>query len=178
MARKKKEEQEVFQVEVITKARVGDEGEWEYYVKWAGYDSDSNSWEPQGNVEGCARLLRSFWDHIGNDDKDWPIGYHCSAEDSWIEKEKRSFAMEFGRQEAEEARRKKAARRSKNKERQNRERQTNTPSIESDADDSDALEDVPLANSHPVGKKRKTVVLSDESGNSSDERPIKTSKIR
>ncbi|KAJ7916410.1 hypothetical protein B0H13DRAFT_1871184 [Mycena leptocephala] len=53
--------------EVITHARVNinlAEG-WEYRVKWAGYDSDEDSWEPTKNVEACQALLRRFWNEIG-----------------------------------------------------------------------------------------------------------------
>ncbi|PFH54677.1 hypothetical protein AMATHDRAFT_44493 [Amanita thiersii Skay4041] len=114
------EDAEVYHVEVITKARVvpasdSSEGEqgpstsnnskkkkkdrrtaiWEYYVKWAGYDSGANSWEPEENVANCQRLLQSFWNHIGLDDKDYQVGYV----------EKKFFAKEYSAVQ-EEARRK------------------------------------------------------------------------
>ncbi|KAF5377681.1 hypothetical protein D9615_005211 [Tricholomella constricta] len=120
---KKKEEEEVYHVEVITKARVAivssdeeDSNEdettkkkrkkkgkgkakadirWEYYVKWAGYDSDSNSWEPGENVAGCQRLLHSFWEHIGTDNADYYVGYEVTASDKWIKREKKYFHREF-----------------------------------------------------------------------------------
>ncbi|KAF8912873.1 hypothetical protein CPB84DRAFT_480604 [Gymnopilus junonius] len=112
----KEEESEGFPVEVITKARVvpvddenGDgEGEgstkkekqshqdakWEYYVKWAGYGDDANSWEPEENLESCERLLGSFWSHVGMDEKDYPIGYVVKAKKSWIKSEMEYFARE------------------------------------------------------------------------------------
>ncbi|RDB28456.1 hypothetical protein Hypma_015299 [Hypsizygus marmoreus] len=68
---------------------------WEYYVKWAGYDSDANTWEPEDNVAGCQRLLASFWDHIGTDNKDYHIGHVVEASEKWIKKEKMFFAAEF-----------------------------------------------------------------------------------
>ncbi|KIK04288.1 hypothetical protein K443DRAFT_130917 [Laccaria amethystina LaAM-08-1] len=105
-------ESEVYHVEVITKARVvvysadessdkeGDqsssrrkkrkkkkeksEAKWEYCVKWAGYDSEANSWEPQENLETCDRLLGSFWEHVGMDNQDYPVGYEVVAKDYWI----------------------------------------------------------------------------------------------
>jgi hypothetical protein len=117
------DEEEVYHVEVITKARVApvsdssseDEPEssvsgilrkkkkdkthsqarWEYWVKWAGYDTDANSWEPEKNVADCQRLLSSFWDHIGMDNEDYPVGYEVHAKESWIRKEKKFFAREY-----------------------------------------------------------------------------------
>ncbi|KAG9314571.1 hypothetical protein JVU11DRAFT_5373 [Chiua virens] len=92
MARKKKEEEEeVYHVEVITKARVTEDGGWEYFVKWAGYDSDADSWEPSENVQQCDRLLTSFWKHVGMDNGDYPVAYEIAAEGEWIKKEKRYF---------------------------------------------------------------------------------------
>ncbi|KAH7883814.1 hypothetical protein F5I97DRAFT_1895879 [Phlebopus sp. FC_14] len=98
MAKKKKVDEEVYHVEVITKARVGDEGQWEYLVKWAGYDSDDDSWEPAENVQQCDRLLASFWKHVGVDDNDYAIGYEAAAKDDWINKEKQYFAQNFLKQ--------------------------------------------------------------------------------
>ncbi|KAG2156464.1 uncharacterized protein EDB93DRAFT_1079686 [Suillus bovinus] len=95
MGRKKKVEQEVYHVEVITKARVSEEGDWEYHVKWAGYDSDADTWEPAPNLSKCERLLCSFWDHIGIDDNDYSVGYEITANDDWIKKEKEFFATQF-----------------------------------------------------------------------------------
>ncbi|KAG1716344.1 hypothetical protein ID866_828 [Astraeus odoratus] len=103
MARRKKaeeeevedEDEEVYHVEVITKARVSDDGDWEYLVKWAGYGSDADSWEPAENVKQCDRLLRSFWKHVGTDDNDYPIGFEIPAREEWINKEKKYFADTF-----------------------------------------------------------------------------------
>ncbi|KAF8203154.1 hypothetical protein BJ912DRAFT_343792 [Pholiota molesta] len=127
MGKRKRKTQEVFHVEVITKARVvlhdpspGDkkqkpQSDWEYYVKWAGYDSDANSWEPHENVESCERLLESFWNHIGNDDNDYFPGYIVSASEEWIEMEKKFFAREYQaekKRRQEETRPKKKAKKS------------------------------------------------------------------
>ncbi|KAG6844508.1 hypothetical protein H0H87_006333 [Tephrocybe sp. NHM501043] len=105
--KRKRNEPELFHVEVITKARVAfpssdDENEqdqeaqssndrWEYYVKWGNYDSDSNTWEPARGLRRCQRLLASFWDHIGIDDGDHEPGYEVAADDQWIGEEKRFF---------------------------------------------------------------------------------------
>ncbi|KAL4268000.1 Chromo domain-containing protein [Pleurotus pulmonarius] len=86
---------EEYHVEVITAARVLDTLEWEYHVKWAGYDSESDSWEPQANVESCTDLLKRFWKHIGLDDEDYPAGHVCEAKQAWIKKEKKMFANNF-----------------------------------------------------------------------------------
>lgn len=85
------------------------EARWEYYVKWAGYDSEANSWEPQENLETCVRLLGSFWEHVGMDNQDYPVGYEAVAKDHWIKKEKDHFAAEF-RSAQEKIRREKEAR--------------------------------------------------------------------
>jgi hypothetical protein len=42
------------------------------------------SWEPEGNVASCQRLLGSFWKHVGMDDIDHPVGYQVEAEPKWI----------------------------------------------------------------------------------------------
>ncbi|KAG6381397.1 hypothetical protein JVT61DRAFT_5811 [Boletus reticuloceps] len=86
MPKKKRveEEEEVYHVEVITKARVNEDGDWEYHVKWAGYASDADSWEPAENVKQCDRLLTSFWKHVGTDDNDYPVGYETAAKEDWI----------------------------------------------------------------------------------------------
>ncbi|TCD70074.1 hypothetical protein EIP91_005056 [Steccherinum ochraceum] len=88
-------EEEQFQVEVILKARVGEDAEWEYYVKWAGFGEDANSWEPEANLEGCQRLRDSFWLDIGMDEDHYPIGHVAEASKEWIAREKKYFASTF-----------------------------------------------------------------------------------
>ncbi|KAJ7939130.1 hypothetical protein B0H13DRAFT_2300870 [Mycena leptocephala] len=83
--------------EVITHARVNidlAEG-WEYRVKWAGYDSDEDSWEPTENVEACQALLCRFWNEIGLDDNDYGHGHVVMASKEWIELERRVFKEDF-----------------------------------------------------------------------------------
>ncbi|KAI0067836.1 hypothetical protein BV25DRAFT_1987496 [Artomyces pyxidatus] len=93
-------EDEVFHVEVVTGARLSDDAVWEYHVKWAGYGSDADSWEPEENISsGCDRLLSSFWDHVGIDNGDYEIGYNVRAHQSWIKKERAFFAKTFGKAE-------------------------------------------------------------------------------
>ncbi|KAJ7456662.1 hypothetical protein FB451DRAFT_1276767 [Mycena latifolia] len=107
------EEEETFTVEVLTKARVGDDGGWEYRVKWAGYGSDEDTWEPEECVAGCARLLSSFWFEIGVDDGDYQIGTVVEPSEKWIRKERKRFKADFAdgqdekRKERERAERRK-----------------------------------------------------------------------
>ncbi|KAG2350636.1 hypothetical protein BDR05DRAFT_985641 [Suillus weaverae] len=172
---KKKVQQEVYHVEVITKARVSDEGDWEYYVKWAGYDSDADTWEPTRNVSQCERLLCSFWDHIGNDNNDYPIGYEIAARDYWIKQEKEFFAKQF----SEEAKRKSEKDTKKPPIKQTA-KAPEPKQVDNDTDTSDES-DIPLKQRSPVamplaarGKKRNnTLVSSDSDSDSSEDRPLK-----
>lgn len=43
-------EDEVFEVEEIRDRGVGDDGKALYLVKWKGYDSSENTWEPEKNL--------------------------------------------------------------------------------------------------------------------------------
>ncbi|KAG1801349.1 uncharacterized protein HD556DRAFT_869553 [Suillus plorans] len=160
MGRKKKVEREVYHVEVITKARVSEEGDWEYYVK-VGYDSDADTWEPTDNVKQCERLLCSFWDHVGNDDDDdYAVGFEITAKDHWIEQEKEFFATQF----SEEANRKS-------------EKDTNKPPIKQTLEPKQVEKDthrlkepnIPFKRRSPVakmlaprGKKRNNTLISSD----------------
>jgi hypothetical protein len=44
------------------------------------------SWEPVENVHDCTRLVNSFWDHVGPDNKDYMAGYEVHAKKWWISK--------------------------------------------------------------------------------------------
>ncbi|KAJ3725018.1 hypothetical protein DFJ43DRAFT_1089419 [Lentinula guzmanii] len=86
-------EKEVFQVEYFKKARVDEDGRWEYLVKWFGYDGlDDDTWEPPEHIANCQRLLSSFWQEVGGDDDDYFPGYECAPSQEWINKEKARFA--------------------------------------------------------------------------------------
>ncbi|KAG5648146.1 hypothetical protein DXG03_006100 [Asterophora parasitica] len=199
---KKKKEEEVFHVEVITKARViedsSDEEDeanakkkrkkkgkaksnWEYYVKWANYDSDSNTWEPEENVAGCQRLLASFWAEVGTDNRDYGQGYEVKASEKWIKREKKFFASEFNeaqeklraqREKDEELRRKREKAKKKKKSASTEfSRVVSTASSTSKShatslartDDSDSEDDVPL-----LQRKRK----NKEPESSDDDTPL------
>ncbi|TEB23318.1 hypothetical protein FA13DRAFT_1818467 [Coprinellus micaceus] len=133
MGRKAKEEMEqTYDVEVITAARVvapDDEaqspkkkkkkskkvvGLWEYYVKWYGYSEIHDSWQPAANLD-CEALIERFWEAVGIDDEDYPIGVELHAPDEWIDREAARFRREHEKEEKRKAR--------EDKERRKRERQ-------------------------------------------------------
>jgi len=48
-------------VEEIRDKRRGEDGEWLYYVKWVGWESDTNTWEPREHLaEDCKEKLEDF----------------------------------------------------------------------------------------------------------------------
>ena len=48
-------------MEEIRDKRRGDDGDWLYYVKWVGWDSDTNTWEPVEHLaEDCKEKLEDF----------------------------------------------------------------------------------------------------------------------
>jgi hypothetical protein len=53
------EEEEEFVVETVCGARVV-EGVMEFRVKWQGYDSDDDTWEPEGNLTNCSEKVEAF----------------------------------------------------------------------------------------------------------------------
>ncbi|KAG7096494.1 hypothetical protein E1B28_003924 [Marasmius oreades] len=92
MGKRKREEEEVFQVEVILAARVNDECDWEYLIRWAGYGEEDDTWEPTKNIaKNCQRLILSFWKNVGMDDEDYHPGDECTPTDDWIEMERKIF---------------------------------------------------------------------------------------
>ena len=44
-----------YEVDSYLEARRLASGDWEYLVKWSGYDESANTWEPEANVEITAR---------------------------------------------------------------------------------------------------------------------------
>ncbi|KAJ3873969.1 hypothetical protein F5051DRAFT_108541 [Lentinula edodes] len=82
-------------VEYLKGAKVDDDGEWRYLVKWHGYDEPKHdTWEPEEHIANCQRLLASFWQEIGTDDKDYDPGYQCAPSEAWIKKEKARFVRD------------------------------------------------------------------------------------
>ncbi|KAI0322270.1 hypothetical protein OF83DRAFT_854491 [Amylostereum chailletii] len=108
------EEEQIFVVEVITSARVAEDADgWvsnlsstlfitelscalinqEYRVKWKGFESEDDTWEPEENIlSGCEGLLSRFWKEVGTDNDDYPPGAVVAPGDAWIVKERRRSA--------------------------------------------------------------------------------------
>eukprot|EP01049_Picozoa_sp_SAG25_P015988 SAG25_NODE_3466_length_1072_cov_1.833505_2_plen_225_part_00 len=53
------EEEEEFVVEAVCGARMV-EGVQQFRVKWQGYDSDDDTWEPEGNLTNCSEKVEDF----------------------------------------------------------------------------------------------------------------------
>ena len=51
---------DIFNVEKILKKKRTEDGEVRYLVKWDGYDSTENTWEPPENFSGCPQVLENF----------------------------------------------------------------------------------------------------------------------
>ena len=51
---------DIFNVEKILKKKRTENGEVRYLVKWDGYDSTENTWEPPENFSGCPQVLENF----------------------------------------------------------------------------------------------------------------------
>ena len=50
---------DIYQVDRIVDHRKNSDDQWEYLVKWAGYDDSENSWEPTVNL--TEKSLREYW---------------------------------------------------------------------------------------------------------------------
>jgi len=48
-----------FEVEEVVDRRLY-KGELQYLVKWVGWSSEDNSWEPEDNLENCSEKLNNF----------------------------------------------------------------------------------------------------------------------
>ncbi|WBW74623.1 chromodomain protein Chp1 [Schizosaccharomyces osmophilus] len=51
---------DVYEVERILADRVNISGKNEYYIKWVGYDSRDNTWEPEENLTGASMALKDW----------------------------------------------------------------------------------------------------------------------
>ncbi len=58
--RKPKEEAEYVVEEILSERKNLSTSATEYEIKWKGYPSSENTWEPRGNLEGCEALLTKF----------------------------------------------------------------------------------------------------------------------
>ncbi|KZV77556.1 hypothetical protein PENSPDRAFT_746691 [Peniophora sp. CONT] len=87
------EEGEEFEINVIDEVRcVADPNgsAWEYHVKWLGFESDDDTWEPHEGLEQTVpKLLERLWKEIDptDEDKDYQIGDRLKPSDRWIRKE-------------------------------------------------------------------------------------------
>ena len=50
-----------YEVETVLQHRVTNKGDYEYMVKWVGYDTEANSWEPEKGLNSNA--LNIYWEH-------------------------------------------------------------------------------------------------------------------
>lgn len=57
------EEEEEYSVEKIDNKRITSENKVEYYLKWKGYSSKHNTWEPEENLD-CPELIKEYEDSI------------------------------------------------------------------------------------------------------------------
>ncbi|KAJ7129997.1 hypothetical protein C8R43DRAFT_1208123 [Mycena crocata] len=125
MAKKRQEEARRKQrggphrAEVITRARVASGANssaldrWEYRVKWDGYGSEDDTWEPASGLASCQRLLASFWSEIGMDNGDYTEGTVVTPSDKWIKKERKRFKTDFAKGKDEARKQKERAERKK-----------------------------------------------------------------
>jgi hypothetical protein len=59
------EAQDNFIVEDILTHRTNEAGDIEYLIRWEGYTSDDDTWEPADNLQGCPRILRQYHANTG-----------------------------------------------------------------------------------------------------------------
>ena len=67
LARAVDELEPVFRVDTVVGIRLGrNDEEREYLVRWSGYDSDDDTWEPMGKLveDGCGDLIAAFHKRI------------------------------------------------------------------------------------------------------------------
>lgn len=66
VGRKPKTDKE-WEVEEVVAVRTTEKGKEEFYIKWKGYSSDENTWEPSENVANCNRAVERFRMSQGED---------------------------------------------------------------------------------------------------------------
>ena len=54
------DDDETYEVEEIRDKKRGEDGKYLYYVKWKGWESDTNTWEPYEHLEDCPLLIEEF----------------------------------------------------------------------------------------------------------------------
>ncbi|KAM3140100.1 Chromodomain Y-like protein 2 [Paramecium bursaria] len=50
----------LYEVEYIVDRRVNEKGQFEYLIKWQGYPSSQNTWEPKSNLEFTKELIKKY----------------------------------------------------------------------------------------------------------------------
>lgn len=58
-AQKEDKRKNYYEVEKIVRHRLMTSGRW-FFVKWKGYNSRHNSWEPEKNLNGCLDILQKY----------------------------------------------------------------------------------------------------------------------
>lgn len=49
-----------WEVEDVVSHRISKKGELEFFIKWKGYKSSENTWEPESNVTNCDKIVEKF----------------------------------------------------------------------------------------------------------------------
>ncbi|XP_043921103.1 chromodomain Y-like protein [Protopterus annectens] len=65
--------EELYEVERIIDKKRNKKGKIEYLVRWKGYDSDDDTWEPEQHLVNCEEYINDFNRRHGDKQKDSPI---------------------------------------------------------------------------------------------------------
>lgn len=49
-----------YEVEKVVDSRLNKKGKMEYFIKWVGYDSSQNTWEPEKNLASCRDMIEKY----------------------------------------------------------------------------------------------------------------------
>lgn len=49
-----------YEVEKVVDSRLNKKGKMEYLIKWVGYDSSQNTWEPERNLATCRDMIEKY----------------------------------------------------------------------------------------------------------------------
>jgi len=73
-AKAEKEKEEYFEVEKVLQAKVRSKKkrniQWDYLVKWLGYNAKQNTWEPEASLQRAPEAVRAFWRDAEVDGRD------------------------------------------------------------------------------------------------------------